>query len=242
MNRTSPNTMPSARNAWRVAALVLIGMSTAGCGLSSKRDVQMTASIPTDYRQRHPITIQERDASIELFVGARRGGLTPAQRADVHGFAHRWRSGATGGILIDVPQRTPNARAAAETAREVRAALGAAGVPARAIAIRRYVPNDESELATVRVRYPRMAAQAGPCGLWPEDLGLAHDAQPTMNRPYWNFGCTTQRNLATLVENPADLVQPRSETNVHAGRRGLILENYRQGKGADVKFEKISGN
>jgi type IV pilus biogenesis protein CpaD/CtpE len=78
MNRTSPNTMRSARNAWRAAALVLIGMSTAGCGLSSKRDVQMTASIPTDYRQRHPITIQERDASIELFVGARRGGLTPA--------------------------------------------------------------------------------------------------------------------------------------------------------------------
>ena len=32
------------------------------------------------------------------------------------------------------------------------------------------------------------------------------------NRPYWNFGCANQRNLAAMVDNPADLVQPRGET------------------------------
>ena len=33
-----------------------------------------------------------------------RGGLTPAQRADVLAFAQLWRREATGGIIVDVPQ------------------------------------------------------------------------------------------------------------------------------------------
>ena len=36
------------------------------------------------------------------------------------------------------------------------------------------------------------------------------------NRPYWNFGCATQRNLAAMVDNPADLVQPRGEAPAYS--------------------------
>jgi pilus assembly protein CpaD len=224
----------------RLAVLAAIALSTAGCNLTAKKDVSMTSSIPTDYRLRHPITIQEREASLEVFVGERRGGLNPTQRGDIHSFANQWRAEATGGVLIDVPHRTPNSRSAAETAREVRAALGQAGVPGRAIAIRRYTPQDGSQLATVRIRYPRMAAQAGPCGFWPEDLGLAHDAQPTMNRPFWNHGCTSQRNLAAQVANPADLVQPRGEAPIYAARRRKTTDIYRQMPMGDFKFEKVA--
>ena len=46
-----------------------------------------------------------------------------------------------------MPRGTPNARAAAESANEIRSALAAAGVPGRAIAIKRYQPDDEAQLA-----------------------------------------------------------------------------------------------
>lgn len=223
----------------KVALLLAVALSASGCGLTSRKPVEMQQSIPTDYRQRHPITIQEREATLELFVGARRGGLTPTQRADVQRFGSVWRGEATGGLVVDVPRGTPNARAAAETANEVRSALSAVGVPIRSVVLRRYQPEDAAQLATVRIRYPRMAAQAGPCGLWPEDLGLPHDAQPTMNRPYWNLGCSSQRNLANLVENPADLVQPRGETEISAPRRVQSLEAYRQGRASSVTFRGI---
>lgn len=221
----------------QAASLLAVAVALSGCGLHRQRDVAMTSTIPTDYRLRHPITIQERDSRLEFFVGQRRGGLMPEQRDDAIRFAHVWRREATGGLLIDVPRGTPNARAAAETARELRAVLARAGVPARAIAMRSYTPHDPSQLATVRLRYPKMAAQAGPCGLWPEDLGLPHDAQPTMNRPYWNLGCASQRNLAALVDNPTDFVQPRGETEISAPRRQVIVNDYRQGRASAVTFK-----
>ena len=46
----------------------------------------VTASVPNDYRQRHPIAVQEANHSIVVFVGAGRGGLSVPQRTDVAGF------------------------------------------------------------------------------------------------------------------------------------------------------------
>lgn len=230
-----------ARGIAQGALLIAIAFSAAACKTTAKHDAHMQSEIPTDYRLRHPITIQERDASLEIFVGERRGGLTGEQRAAVYRFTDVWRKEATGGILIDVPKGTPNAAAAAETARHTRSMLVQSGVPARAVAVRHYHPKDPEQLATVRLRYPRMAAQAGPCGLWPEDLGLTHNAQPTMNRPYWNHGCASQRNLAAMVDNPSDLVQPRQETPVWAPRRRTGIELYRTGQASSVRFEGLSG-
>src|SRR4051794_39609188 len=82
---------------------------------------------PNDYRLRHPIAIQEANGSIDIFVGNSRGGLSASQRNDVMGLAQTWLREGTGAINADVPTGTPNARAAADTFREVRATLMAAG-------------------------------------------------------------------------------------------------------------------
>src|ERR1700704_5067185 len=92
----------------------LIGLSIALGACSHTTAGEVTAGIPTDYRQRHPIAIQEANRSIELFVGNSRGGLTAAQRADVIGLAQTWLREGTGSINADVPTGTPNARAAAD--------------------------------------------------------------------------------------------------------------------------------
>jgi len=48
---------------------------------------------------------------------------------------------------------------------------------------------------------------------WPDDLGpSANNPGYLENKPYYNFGCANQANLAAMVDNPSDLVQPRSET------------------------------
>jgi pilus assembly protein CpaD len=49
------------------------------------------------------------------------------------------------------------------------------------------------------------------------------------NRPYHNFGCANQRNLAAMIDNPADLEQPRSESPVYTARRTAAFEKYRKG-------------
>ena len=209
----------------------LAGLSAAlGACTYTSAEVVTTASLPNDYRQRHPIAVQEADTSIVVFIGHARGGLSAAQRADVMGLARTWVREGTGAIVVDVPVDTPNARAAASAFQEIQAALAAGGVPARGIRLHRYRPDDPRQLAAIRVSYPRIAAVAGPCGLWPEDLGPSIlNKSYSENRPYHNFGCANQRNLAAMIDNPADLEQPRSETAAYTARRTEAFEKYRKG-------------
>ena len=100
-----------------------MALALGGC----QHDEAVTASIPDDYKQRHPIAIEEQNRSIVVFVGHARGGLTAAQRADVMGVASAWMHEGTGAIRIDVPSGTPNARPVADTMREIQAILSAGG-------------------------------------------------------------------------------------------------------------------
>jgi pilus assembly protein CpaD len=214
-----------------------VGLSVALGACTNTTGEVVTASVPNDYRLRHPIAIQEADRSVVIFVGHARGGLSPSQRADVMGLAQTWVREGTGAIVADVPVDTPNARAAANSFREVRALLAAGGVPSRGITLRHYHPDDPRTLATIRLSYPRIAAVAGPCGLWPEDLGPSSlNNSYNENKPYYNFGCANQRNLAAMIDNPADLVQPRPETPAYTARRTAAFEKYRKGESTTTTY------
>ncbi len=191
---------------------------------------EVAPTYANDYRQRHPIAIKEGERTIEVFIGTNRGGLMGPQRADVLAFAGAWRREATGGIVIDLPTGTANERAAHEALKEVRSLLHGAGVPARGIQVRSYAPADPARLATIRLHFPKIVADAGPCGLWPHDLGPTSAPEHVRNRPYYNLGCANQRNLAAMVENPSDLIQPRAETPAYAARRSVVLDKYRKGE------------
>ena len=218
------------RRSLRVGA-ALAGLSIALGACTLTNDVTTVGSVaPNDYRLRHPIAIQEANTSIEIFVGNSRGGLSGSQRTDVMGLAQTWLREGTGAINADVPTGTPNARAAADTFREIRAALAAAGVPARGIIVRNYSPDDPRQLATIRLNYAKIAAVAGPCGVWPDDIGpSANNPGYLENKPYYNFACAYQRNMAAMVANPSDLVQPRSETPPYTARRVNAYEKYKKG-------------
>jgi pilus assembly protein CpaD len=217
------------KRALRLAG-TLIGLAVALSACKHTGDDLATASAPDDYRQRHPIAIHEADRSIVVFVGRARGGISAPQRADVLGFAQTWLGEGTGAISIDVPVDTPNARAAAGTLREIQATIAAAGVPPRAVNVRQYHPEDPRHMAAIRLSYPKISAVAGPCGLWPEDLGPSiHNKGYFENKSYYNFGCANQRNLAAMVDNPSDLVQPRAETPPYTMRRDAAFEKYRKG-------------
>src|SRR6478752_3025407 len=208
--------------------LQLLAVSSVAATLAGCYQTPVTAEYPVDYRQRHPIVIREGVQSVEVMIGRNRGGLTPSQRADVVSFAQAWRHEASSGIIIDAPRGGPTAHAAADSIREIRSIFAAVGVPPNAIYVRNYRPS-RSSLASIKLDYSKMVAEAGPCGQWPVDLGPVLDSGYIENRPYWNLGCASQRNLASMVDNPADLVQPRGETPPYAPRRSVVLDRYKKG-------------
>jgi pilus assembly protein CpaD len=213
----------------RLLAAVSIAAVLAGCKTTRSTE-ETVQSIPSDYRLRHPIAVREKVQTLTVFVGNNRGTLTPAQRAEVGAIASAWREEATGGIVVEVPVGGANERAAASVSHEIRAVLTSSGVPGNAIVIRPRGGHDPVRLGTIRVNYPRMAAETGPCGLWPNDIGPTYDPVYWSNKPHWNHGCASQRNLAAQVADPADLVQPRAEGPVMAARRSTVLKKYSNGE------------
>jgi pilus assembly protein CpaD len=219
----------------RALAFVSLAALLAGCKTTASPD-EVTSSIPSDYRLRHPIAVREGPQVLNVFIGDNRGGLTPTQRAEVTALVSTWRREATGGIVIEVPSGTSNARAAHSALHEVRSLLAAAGVPPQGIEVRPYRPSDPIRLATLKITYPRMVAETGPCGLWPDDIGPTYRPIYASNKPHWNAGCAMQRNLAAQVANPSDLVQPRSETPIYTARRSTVLDKYRKGESTATQY------
>lgn len=210
----------------RCLMLAGLGATLAGCETAQDQ----TGTIWSDYRARHPISIVEKDRTLEVFVGGARNGLTPEQRAEVLAYAQTWRDDGTGRFVIEQPTGVRNARAASLAQNEIRSILVASGVPPQAIKVQSYRAPEKGMLAVIKINYPHLAAQAGPCGQWPDDLGPSEDKKHFENKQYWNLGCATQRNLAAMVANPADLVQPRAETPVYAARRSTVVDKYRRGE------------
>lgn len=219
----------SAHAGLLLRAAFAVGCAALVCGCNTDQQITGSPAAPTDYRLRHPISITEKDHTLQLFIGANRGSLTPAQRAELLAFGQTWKDRATGGVIVDLPVGSVNERSSAQALREIESILAATGVPPQSVAVRNY-PASVATLATVRISYPRIAAQAGPCGVWPEDIGPSFDRDYFENQPHWNFGCATQRNLAAMVANPSDLVQPRAESAIYTMRRTTVLEKYRAGQ------------
>src|ERR1041384_114830 len=115
-NKSMTKTLTLAR------VLVLAGTAAmlAGCNSAT---VDVAQNMPSDYRLRHPIAVREKVQSLTVFIGDARGTLTPTQRAEVGTLAASWRQEATGGIVIELPVGSPNERAAASAAREIRSIL-----------------------------------------------------------------------------------------------------------------------
>lgn len=226
----------AARAAWLLQAALAVGGAALVGGCNTDRPITGAPDVPYDYRLRHPISIVEKDHTLRVFIGVNRGSLTPAQRAEVLGFAQSWRDEATGGVIIDLPVGTANERSSAAAVQEIRSILAASGVPPQSMVVRGYHVTPRT-LAPVRISYPHMAAQAGPCGLWPEDIGPSLNRDYNENQPPWNYGCATQRNLAAMVANPADLVQPRAETPTYTMRRTTVLEHYRAGQATGTNYQ-----
>lgn len=225
----------SARTALRILSVALAASTLAGCfGYVPKE----TLSYPNDYRKRHQIALRDGARTMEVFVGQSRGSLTPTQRAEVMSFAQVWRDEATGGVVVDVPTGTSNQIAASQAVREINSILAASGIPAQSVAVRPYTPENPAKFPTVKLKYSKIIADAGPCGLWPQDLGPAFDPAYQDNTNYWNLGCANQRNLAAMVANPADLVQPRGEDPAWTSRRTMVLEKYRQGQSPETIYPR----
>ncbi|MGQ0674168.1 MAG: CpaD family pilus assembly protein [Hyphomicrobium sp.] len=223
--------------------LSVVALGLGGCK-HGEEHAQVAGWTLVDPTERHPILVSQQPQTMTIRVVRGSGGLSAPQRGELVGFANRSRASDAGNtkLVIAVPSGASNEVAAMNAVHEIRQILSDTGIPETAIAIEAYSQAGDPQ-PPIRVSYLRYIAEGPHCGQW--TTNLAHEPQ---NLPHPNLGCATQKNLAAMVANPADLLGPRSETSRSGERRDTVWEKYTQGdvtnakKGEDERVSTQGGS
>jgi len=200
-----------------IGVSVLLASWVAGCTLPLTNSADHLPQMV----DRYPVKVEPQIVSLVIPVHAGHG-VASRDVARVRAFADMWKQRGYGSLGISAD----GSSAAERVTREVREILAAAGVDAATVRAGTGGESPTSASPSVVLSYMTDAAVAESCdNTWTENI-----ADAPRNLPWQNFGCSSQRNLAALIEDPRDLVHPRDEDPSDAMRRGVVLEKYRKGE------------
>ncbi len=165
----------------------------------------------------HPIVVEPDYTSIKLPFSASDAGLMPEDSAKLDAFVAQYLAHGNGAISISAPQG-PGGNAAIRYFGE---RLSSMGVPPSRILVGQRNDADQQ----VEIGYVAYQAKTDSCGDWEKNVADTAD-----NAPMANFGCAVQHNIAAMVSDPRDLVQPRTMDADDASRRATVMGHYERGE------------
>jgi pilus assembly protein CpaD len=220
----------AGRSVLGVLAVLLVALPAGGCIRTSPRFQEPFAL--ANPNERYPILVRQGEVALDLAVYRGTEGLTPAQRAKLGAFLGDYRRQKAERLLIKAPSGTANEAATMRAMDDVRSALRRAGIPSRTVLLEPYYANGDAQ-APLHLSYLRAVAQGPECPDWSENIG--RDPQ---NMPSPNMGCATQANLAAMVDDPNDFVEPRAETARPGERRDVVWGKYVKGETTGAKWTR----
>ncbi len=224
MSRVMKNMKPITSNLQKSLKLSVIcaGIVLTGCA-SYQKDHFTVGSTPKDYRTQHPIVVSQSEVSEDLIVARSLDGMSFRHENTATSFYSKFRKSGAKTLRVILPAGSHNEAAARRVGQDVIEHMKGLGLEAHQVSVSRYHASNHGDAATVRLSYDAITANvASKCGQWNEDL-----RETSENQNYENFGCSTQNNLAKMVVNPADLIGPRGESEIDAGRRDNVINDWR---------------
>lgn len=222
-------TSSHGRTIARVALVACAAATIAACrpGHTGPQVAGWSLIEPTE---RHPILVSQRPVTMSIPVRRGSYGLSNASRHRVARFLGKFRATDTGNskLVISAPSGHANEVAGMQAVAEVREMISEAGFPSTSVSVEA-APGSSH----VRLSYLSVVAKGPECGLWPTNL-----AREPNNYAYPNFGCSTQKNFAAMVANPADLLGPRTPTARVGDRRDETYRKYVKGESTTAKKSK----
>jgi len=169
---------------------------------------------------RYPITVNEEMATLTVRPSGRNGSLSAYDEAQISNFVSEYKARGHGAMMV-----ATSGTASSRAATEVRNKLAETGLESWQIQDTGFSAAAGDASAPVVLSFKRYTASALECGNWNANLGFTD-----RNLPWPNFGCATQNNLAAMVLDPHDLVEPRGVDAADPERRAVVLEKYRKGQ------------
>jgi pilus assembly protein CpaD len=205
-----------------LAVLVVLAASVTGCASPAENSVAQLYSAEANF----PIKVEPQVATLVVQVDEDGRGIAAGEEDGVRAFAEQWKSRGHGDLSITVPKGTANDVDARDAAADVAKILKSAGVDAGSIQVADYKGAANDANAPLTLSFVADTAVAAECGQnWSENMAFT-----PRNQPWPDFGCSTQHNLAAMVEDPRDLEHPHATDKADALRRNTVLQKYRAGE------------
>lgn len=220
-NWATPKLARALRPSITLFAAVILAVPAGGCWQSPRMQAPFTLSNPSE---RHPISVKQGEALLDLSVSSRSRGLSNEQWDQLYRYLAGYRERGTGQLIIKTPTGGANATAAKRAYEDVRHAMRRSGISSGAVRLEPYTAKWDPT-APLQLAYQEVVAEGPDCPDWSENL--ARDPQ---NLPSPNMGCATQKNLAAMVADPQDFLYPRYETPRPSERRDVVWGKYVAGE------------
>jgi pilus assembly protein CpaD len=203
------------RTTSRTLLLVSIALSAMGCAAKwNGAEHALTVA------EQHPISVDSQIVTMTLAPG---GDLSELDRARLRAFASSYMQNGHGVLTVTAPD---GARSA-----DVRKALSELGVPAASTSDAEYRGGDGSSRDVI-LSYTHYVATPSACGIWE---GMNERDYRNMNSP--NFGCAAQNNLAAMIGDPHDLIEPAAMSAPDAATRIRGVTKFRKGEVTSSKTD-----
>lgn len=211
----------------RIAVMGVMAISAAACNTPAENGPEHLSGL----ENRFPIKVEPQVVTLVVQTDSDGRGIRHGEADRVQAFAEEWTARGHGALSISSPGGA-DANAAVS---EIRKILASAGVGKSAIRSATYRAAKGDDAAPVTLSFISDAAVAAECGKdWSENMAFA-----PRNLPWPEFGCSSQHNLAALIEDPRDLERPRTMDKPDALRRSDMLQKYRKG---EPTFTKRTSN
>lgn len=195
--------------------LVTAAASTVGCAAQFNGQEQALT-----IAEQHPISVDSQTVTMTFAPAG--GEMSSLDESRLRAFADSYMRNGHGALTVTAP--------ADMNAASIRDALNRFGVSPSSIVEADYRGGAAGD---VILSYTHYVATPSACGLWE---GLRERDYRNMNSP--NFGCATQNNLAAMIGDPHDLVEPAAMTAPDSATRIRGVTSFR--KGEDTSSESNS--
>lgn len=199
-------------------------VSLTACATSGPGVRGDASSMRSSVMEKYPVQVVSAKDSLTIVVKPHVFALGLDDKGRVAQLAESYKHVGHGDIWVVAPTGSSNSAASIGAAAEIAKIMVEQGVQPRAIRMNSYQASATDDAAPITVQYKRYHAYTQSCGDWSDNLAVA-----PLNGTSKNFGCSTHSNLAALVEDPYDLVEPQDIDPADPSRRTNVFEKYRAG-------------
>lgn len=219
-NSMAPKSLKAIK---RLALSATALLALSGCMNGAGLEDMAAGQTRTMAHERFPIQVVSSNEEMSLMVPSNAAVLSQEDRARVSMFAASYRKGGHGELWLASPTGSENEAASNTALAEISKIFVEQGLSPAAVNMTTY--HSAADNAPITIRYKVFDAQSPNCRRWNQNL-----ATTPLNGASPNFGCSTQSNLAVMLDDPHDLVEPRGMTAADADRRSTVLTKYRNGE------------